>query len=66
MGREMSMSKRSARFLASWKIDLAAQAAEEANQLPAGHVLIKPQFARQIGDMPAGVETLVPAIESPE
>ena len=34
----------------------ATQPIEKANQLPARHVLVQPQFARQIGDEPAGRE----------
>ena len=48
-------------FLQIRKIGPAAQPAQEANQLPAGHVFVEAQLAGQIGDVAAGLDALVPA-----
>ena len=39
-----------------------AQPAQKANQLAAGHVLIEPQFPREIGDVFSGCDAVRPAI----
>ena len=49
-GRSRSMSKRSARVGSSAPLRQAAQPAQEANELPAGHVFVEPQLAREVGD----------------
>src|SRR5262249_53445085 len=41
---------------------LPAKAAKENNELPAGHVLVKPQLAWQVSDMPPRCRAVAPAI----
>ena len=62
MGRSRSMSKRRARASRSPFDGLAAQPAEELDKLAAGHVLVKAQLARQVGDVPPGGDAVAPAV----
>jgi hypothetical protein len=41
---------------------LPAQPAEELDELPAVHVLVQPQLAGQVGDVPPGGDAVVPAV----
>ena len=41
---------------------LPAEAAEEADELAAGHVLVQPQLAGQVGDLAAGGHAVAPAV----
>ena len=41
---------------------LAAEPAEEVDELPAGHVLVEAQLAGQVGDVAAGGDAVVPAV----